>query len=116
MAELTPYAEPVAGRSLAYEVAAPASQTRDPFSPVSLYVTEAQPVAAPPATAEPRWVASAILITADRRSAVIDDRIVSVGDVLGGGARVVAIERDHVEIVTPSGVRRRLTVQQGETQ
>lgn len=117
MAELTPYVEPVAGSAVAYEAESPLEQTRDPFSPVSLYVTEAplapdRPVAAP----EPRWVASAILITQDRRSAVVDDQIVSVGDVLGGGARVVAIEREHVEIVTPAGVRRRLTVQPGGSQ
>ena len=113
MAELTPYVEPVAGRAVAYEEASPEYETRDPFSPVSLYVTEEPVVDRPVAVEEAGWVASAILITQDRRSAVIDDQIVSVGDVLGGGARVVAIERDHVEIVTPAGVRRRLTVQPG---
>lgn len=116
LAGLSPYVEPVAGRAVAYEMLDARDAGRDPFSVVPLYVTEPGPATVSQAAPDPRWVVSAILITKERRSAVIDDRIVSTGDVVRGGARVVAIERDHVEIVTPSGVRRTLRVQPGGPQ
>ena len=60
-----------------------------------------------PATAEP--VVRLILFSAERRVALIDTRIVSVGDQLSAG-RVVAIERDAVVIQTSAGETRRLVL------
>lgn len=59
-----------------------------------------------------RNVVSAILISTDRRVAVIDETLVSVGSLLPGGFRVTGIEKDHVEIVTPGGVRRLISVRE----
>lgn len=113
MAVLSRYVGPVAGRAVSYETLDARGDGRDPFTEERLYIAEPPraPVRAP--AVEGGWVASAILITSDRRSAVVNDEIVSVGDVVPGGARVVAIERDRVVIVTPAGVRRTLTVQPG---
>lgn len=59
-----------------------------------------------------RYVVSAILIASDKRLAVVNESVVTVGTMLPGGFRVTAIENDHVEIVAPSGVRRMLTVRE----
>ncbi len=59
-----------------------------------------------------RYVVSAILISSDRRIAVINEELVTVGSMLSGGFRVTAIENDHVQIVAPTGVSRRLTVRE----
>lgn len=112
MAVLSRYVGPVAGRAVSYETLDARGDGRDPFTE-RLYIAEPAPAPARAPAVESGWVASAILITNDRRSAVVNDEIVSVGDVVPGGARVVAIERDRVVIVTPAGVRRTLTVQPG---
>ena len=57
-----------------------------------------------------RYVVTAILISREKRVAVVDDVLVNVGSVLPGGVRVTAIESDHVEIVGPTGTRRMLTI------
>lgn len=116
LAALSGYVQPVAGRGVAYEPLDAQREVRDPFAVVPLYIAERGPAPVEHEAAEQSWVASAILITRDRRSAVIDDEIVAIGDMVRGGARVVAIERDHVDIVTPAGVRRTLTVQPGGPQ
>jgi hypothetical protein len=61
-----------------------------------------------------RYVVTAILISKDRRVAVINDALVSVGSILPGGIRVTAIENDHVEIVGRSGTRRMLSIKDSE--
>lgn len=66
--------------------------------------------AAPVQPVRERNVVSAILIANDRRVAVIDETLVSVGSTLPGGFRVTAIENDHIVIVTPDGVRRMLAI------
>lgn len=53
---------------------------------------------------------TAILVADDRRVAVIDDAAVSVGDMLRDGARVSAIQRDRVWLVSRSGQWRMLTL------
>lgn len=68
----------------------------------------AVPVVKP--VARDRYVVTAILISSDKRVAVVNEDLVSVGSMLPGGFRVTAIENDHVEIVAPSGVRRLLTI------
>jgi hypothetical protein len=53
---------------------------------------------------------TAILIADERRVAVIDEATVSVGDVLGNGARVAAIQPDRVFVVEKNGRWRTLTL------
>lgn len=62
-------------------------------------------IAAEPAAPEP--VVRSILFSAERRVALIDARIVGVGDQVSAG-RVIAIERDAVVIETHAGQTRRL--------
>lgn len=64
----------------------------DPFDPPRF-------ASAPPAT-RPAQAArvTAILISQERRVAIIDGRILSVGDALPGAARIEAIEPDQVII------------------
>lgn len=88
----------------------------DPFEPPApVHVAPAPRSAVAPAPA-PDWVLSAIFITASRRAAVVNDVLVNIGDRLPGGARVSAIERDHVVIIEPSGTQRRLTLREGTTE
>ena len=55
---------------------------------------------------------SAIMISEDRRVAIIDDRLVEAGDALDGGGRVLSVARDHVVVAGPDGVRRRIALNQ----
>lgn len=81
----------------------------DPFASPDFVPVEA-PVSGPVPQVRDRYVVTAILISQDRRVAVVDDALVRVGSVLPGGVRVTAIESDHVEIVGPTGTRRMLTI------
>ncbi len=63
------------------------------------------------ADAAPRWTLSAVLIAGDRRSAIVNDRVVRPGDRLADGTRVEVVEGDHVIIVTPDGMRHRLELE-----
>lgn len=68
---------------------------------------------APPSPANSpatRWTVSAILISDSRRVAVVNEQLVGVGATLPGGARLVAIERDHVVIDEPGRGRRVIRV------
>jgi len=53
---------------------------------------------------------TAILVSDERRVAVIDDATVGVGDVLRDGARVSAIQPDRVWVVDKNGRWRMLTL------
>lgn len=118
---LTQYLTPAVSKGI--PVIATATGTRgdqpDPF--ISLeYVAAApssvdtakgvQPVVRP--VVRDRYVVSAILISNDRRIAVINESLVTVGSMLPGGFRVTAIESNHVQIVAPSGASRMLTVRE----
>lgn len=69
-----------------------------------------QPVVRP--VPKDRYVVSAILISSDKRIAVINEQLVTVGSMLPGGFRVTAIENDHVQIVAPTGVSRMLSIRE----
>lgn len=56
---------------------------------------------------------TAVLIADERRVAVIDDAVVSVGDVLRDGSRVSAIQPDGVWIIEKNGKWRLLTLSRG---
>jgi hypothetical protein len=65
----------------------------------------------PRAEAAPRWTVTAILVAGARRIAIVNDRMVRPGDRLEDGARIEAVERDHVVLITPGGERRRLALE-----
>jgi hypothetical protein len=57
---------------------------------------------------------TAILISDQRRVAVIDEATVGVGDVLRDGARISAIQADRVWVVQKNGQWRMLTLSKPE--
>jgi hypothetical protein len=61
----------------------------------------------------PQRVVSSILFEDSRRSAIVNDSWVSVGDALGGGARVAAIERKYVVVMDAKGMRLNVPLQDG---
>ncbi len=60
-----------------------------------------------------QWVVSSILFEDSRRSAIVNNSWVTVGDLLGGGARVTAIERKHVVVTDINGTRHVVPIQGG---
>lgn len=68
---------------------------------------------ATPSTPRPRWLLSAILITDNRKAAVINEGLVSAGDQLPDGTRVISIERDQVVIEESNGTRHTLMMAGG---
>ncbi len=106
-AALDPLAIPVPQR---VELSAPIAFVRDPF----LFGDETRRPAAPAVrravAAEP--VVRSILYSADRRLAIVDGRIVGVGE-QAGGYTVSVIERDAVVFTTPAGARLRVSVHDG---
>ena len=94
--------------------------TRDPFAPTS-FVGVRVPVgtaveASRPTTGEGQhWVVSSILFEGSKRSAIVNNAWVSVGDALGGGSRLTAVERDHIVVTDAKGVRHVVPIQGGES-
>ena len=85
---------------------------RDPFGASRRGSGEDEGGAGSSARPGSRWSVSAIMISGDRRLAIIDDRLVEAGDALPGGGRVVQVARDHVVVAGPDGVRRRIPLNQ----
>lgn len=90
----------------------------DPFEGAPSYVPTPDPEPAPrrvdvPTPQRARPTVTAILITGDQKVAVIDNTLVRIGSILPDGARVVGIERDHVQIVSRDGGRMSLRLNQG---
>jgi len=86
----------------------PPTWSRNPFaarSPAAPAPQARVQTAVAPALADP--VVRSILFSAQRRAAIVDNRIVGIGDHVTAG-QVVEIERDAVVIETSSGERRRL--------
>lgn len=90
------------------DLSAPLSLARDPF----LFGDESRqaeaPVAAPIAAAPLPSVRS-VLFSASRRLALVDGRVVGIGEPVGGYT-VVDIERDAVVFGTPAGARVRVSL------
>lgn len=85
---------------------APPAPLVEPLAPPSY---DDDPPAAAPNTgspAKPGWTVSAILISDVRRVAVVNEELVTIGSRTAGGARIVAIEPDHVVLTEPGGARR----------
>lgn len=102
-------------------VQAPASQEQaytlggaDPFAKVSrAEARSAQAGGVYVGPSAPRWTVSTIMITENRRVAVVNGVLAGVGTILPGGARVLAIEPDHVVLAEAGGARREISVQGG---
>lgn len=94
--------------------------TRDPFG-ASLEVAPRVPVGTaveysrPTTSVRQYWVVSSILFEGTRRSAIVNNAWVSVGDALGGGSRLTAVERDHIVVTDARGVRHVVPIQGGES-
>lgn len=87
----------------------------DPFGPVRPAVRTSVRGSAPSDTtmraAVQRWVVSSILFEDSKRSAIVNNAWVSVGDPLEGGARVTAIERKYVVVTDAKGNRQVVSIQ-----
>jgi hypothetical protein len=89
---------------------------RDPFALPSVQVpveTTAR-VTRPKPGERQHWVVSSILFEGSKRSAIVNNAWVTVGDTLGGGYRVTAVERDHIVVTGANGVRHIVPIQGGE--
>lgn len=62
------------------------------------------------------WSVTAILIAGDKRMAVVNDKLVTLGTRLPGGERVIAIENNHIEVMEPGGSRRIVAIQESGTE
>lgn len=103
-----PSQRPAVSPDVAQLAAPPAVDvTRVPRWPRDLFRSSASPVAVAEVTPDP--VVQTILYSPQRSVALVDGKIVKVGDRLGAGS-VIAIERDAVVIETPSGGRKRLAL------
>lgn len=83
---------------------------REPLARTGILAGDPDPEPDPPApeVQPPDWELSAVMVGRDRRAAVVDGRVVRVGDTVRGGGEVVEIRRGEV-VVRWRG--RRLVVQ-----
>ena len=93
--------------------------TRDPFAPPRVARADAPSrttvgALVPTATGVEHWVVSTILFEGPKKSAIVNDAWVTVGDSLGGGSRLTAVERDHIVVTDAKGVRHKVPIQGGE--
>jgi hypothetical protein len=91
---------------------------RDPFESTRppLGTTVRSPgdlVSRPKTGGSQQWVVSSILFEESRRSAIVNNAWVNVGDPLGNGARVTAIERKYVIVTDANGTRHVVSIQGG---
>jgi hypothetical protein len=92
---------------------------RDPFGPAGMVlsrtpvVVSGTAVTRKPTAAQP-WLVSTILVEGSQRAAIVNEVWVTVGDSLAGGARVTAVERDHIVVTDAKGIRHNVPVQGGE--
>ena len=76
-------------------------------------ISVASPSGAPTVSSGRTRQLTAILVADNRPVAVIDDEVVSVGDVLRDGARVARIQTERVFLVEKNGKWRTLTLSPG---
>lgn len=118
---LTPYLSPVADSTLLAESSGGTIVVaRDPFATATAPIRSGPPATTPIAprpTAEPgeSWVVSSISLEGTRRSAIVNNAWVNVGDALGSGSRLTAIERDHIIVTDAKGIRHKVSIQGGES-
>ena len=91
---------------------------RDPFgsvapAPRAIVTGSSAQVSRPKSGGGQQWVVSSILFEDNKRSAIVNNAWVGVGDPLGGGARVTAIERKYVIVTDANGNRHVVSIQGG---
>lgn len=111
---LSAYLEPLPDTaSLAVQAFGTMVGDSDPFgapAPASPFTPKNSDSA--PGSARQQWIVSSILFEGSKRSAIVNDAWVSVGEVVAGGGHVAAIERKYV-IVTDSKGKRQVVPLQG---
>jgi hypothetical protein len=93
---------------------------RDPFVATGVASSQAPfpgaRVGTPPKpTSRQPWIVSTILLEGTRKSAIVNDVWVTVGDSLAGGSRLTAVERDHIVVTDAKGIRHNVPIQGGES-
>lgn len=93
---------------------------RDPFgvtsvAPSARVQRQGRGTSSRPRAGGGRWVVSSILFEDSKRSAIVNNAWVTVGDRLDGGARLTAIERKHVVVTDANGTRHVVPIQGGES-
>jgi hypothetical protein len=118
---LSPFLRPLTDTSvLARRVTNAMVVTRDPFAPTGVARSENPSRATVdthlpmPANGE-QWVVSTILFEGSKKSAIVNNAWVTIGDTLGGGSRLTAVERDHIVVTDAKGVRHNVPIQGGES-
>jgi hypothetical protein len=91
---------------------------RDPFAPAggpakNPHLGSSVAPSSRRAVGSQQWIVSSILFEDSRRSAIVNNAWVTVGDPLGGGARLTAIERKHVVVTDANGNRHVVPIQGG---
>jgi hypothetical protein len=95
--------------------------TRDPFAPTGIArsgnSSSRTPVDGhlPIAAGGENWVVSTILFEGSKKSAIVNNAWVTIGDTLSGGSRLTAVERDHIVVTDAKGVRHKVPIQGGES-
>ena len=116
IAPLMPYVAPIGDlpRTGDEPSLAATAPVRDPFddAPSSRAEERAAPAVKQPAV--PHWSVSATMLTGAKGAAIINDRLVYVGDAIPGGSRLTAVERDRVTVTDANGAPHVLTVKEGE--
>jgi hypothetical protein len=91
---------------------------RDPFAPSGVAGSRTPSSATnplrPTTAAGRHWVVSSILFEGTEKSAIVNNAWVTIGDSLGGGSRLTAIEADHIVVTDAKGVRHTVRIQGGE--
>lgn len=114
VSELSDFLAPLPAPTAPVVGAVNRTASRDPFR-----TRAATPKPAPIATVarqlteESEWVVSSILFDGAKRSAIVNDAWVSVGDELENGARVTAIERTHLVVTDMKGIRHTVPIKGG---
>lgn len=118
---LSPYVRPLRDSSVLARGGSNAMViTRDPFAAAGvarIRIPSTTTVNAPlPTTGkgQQQWVVSTILFEGSKKSAIVNNAWVTIGDALGGGSRLTAVERDHVVVTDAKGVRHKVPIQGGE--
>jgi hypothetical protein len=112
---LRPFLAPLADKGMVSADSATATATRDPFgtpAPTATIVKSAisrRPAAR--AKARSPWIVTTILLEGSRKSAIVNDTWVNLGDSLADGSRLTAVERDHVIVTDAKGVRHTVSIQ-----
>jgi hypothetical protein len=93
--------------------------SRDPFLPTGYSRPQGSDsvvwLSQPAPRGTEQWVVSSILVEGSRKSAIVNDAWVSVGDPLGGGSRLTSVERDHIVVTDANGIRHVVSIRGGES-